>query len=234
MTALSKDRYARVSRGCSSAGFALALALYSQTGNTADLSSFSARYIQTHLPSGKILVKADVDVSPVGLRMSQVDGAVTYLLNRASAKLWFLHERAGLQHEIALHERDSTDRYPVSDDLPPLPRRRLCPDHFARKREQQDDATGEIETWECVDLFGKVRSIESRLTDSKLVVRAEIPGRLRVELRNIRQREFPSGHFLPPANYLATDAASVMRGRVSLPELEFANGSAISSSSGGE
>jgi len=195
-------------------GLGLGLFVRAANADTPSLPSIAAEHVSRHAPSDTEFARRRIELSPAGLRVRERAGGddLEMIQDFVAKRLWFVDRRRGISHELPAELWSSP---PPDDGAVPtggLLGTEPCAGHARRAGRRGEWRGRRVESWRCLDAGGETIAREFLDRRHGIVVRRQTADGLVDELRDVRAREFDTGHFSPPPRSRAVGAREFARG----------------------
>lgn len=203
-----------------------ALAIPEAEAEASTLPSLSAIHVRVHEPSGRELLRADIELSPQGFRVRQAVQGERHremLQDFASDNAWLIDHRRSVAHRLPLAEEPS-DTGLLPGDGASFLSQKAC----GRLLNAEEKGKGvwrgrSVRAWRCKDDAGDIAAIE--FIDSVygiVVYRQTVDGQID-ELRNLKERQFGVGHFTPDSDMRMVSKQEFFGGAPEIPAYQEAD-----------
>ena len=176
------------------------------------LPSIEGEHVRLHAPSDVELLRARIELSPEGLRIRRSgDGPLEISQSFVNAKVWFVAHDRGIVHELSSSSIDESDE-PFRGATTGF----LSPDACGGGR-RREEGSGlwrgrRVYASTCLDRRDRVQAIELVDAIHRIVILRRTPDGLVDELRNVRPRRYPEGHFVPRSRYRVVGIGELIHG----------------------
>ena len=162
------------------------------------LPSLSARHIRFHEPSERELLRADIDLSPHGLRVRQAVHGERHremLQDFTGNSAWLIDRKRSIAHRLPLSEEEGDAAL-----LPAGGASFLSQQACGQLLQAEKGSTGvwrgrSVQAWRCRDDTEEIVAIEFIDQDYGIVVYRRTIDGLVDELRDLKDRDFSGEHF---------------------------------------
>ena len=172
------------------------------------LPSLSARHIRRHEPSDRELIRADVAISPDGLRVRQAvqgDRHREMLQNFNSNESWLIDHKRSVAHRLPL-EDDMSDDISHPGEGASFLSTAPCGAWLTAENAGRGQWRGRnVDTWYCKNADGETEAIEFVDRIYGIVVYKRTADGLIDELSDLKERAFSEDYFRPDTTLRSVD-----------------------------
>lgn len=193
---------------------------YSTNGDAANccvIPSLSAIHVKQHEPSSQEIMRARIELSPVGLRVLELGSDATFIMlqNFLTEQGWLIDRKRRIYHELPL----------TSDPMGPMPNpvsdssflgHKPCVNLTSSNAEQGVWRGRKVDAVRCFDGAGQEQAAELLDHVYRIVVyRRDRQGYID-ELQDVQSRKFEQGFFLPPDDFREVEKREFFHGAPAL------------------
>jgi len=182
------------------------------------LPSIEGEHVRLHAPSGVELLRARIELSSDGLRSRRLndDTPLEILQSFEEAMVWFVDRDRGIAHQLVSSSIEE------SDDDSWTPTTGFLGTDACGGGRQREEGSGRwrgrrVDAVSCLDELDRVHAIELVDANYRIVILRRTPDGLVDELRDIRPRRYPPGHFTPRSRFRVVGVRELIHGTPQLP-----------------
>lgn len=164
------------------------------------LPSISARHIRWHEPTEIVLIRSDIELSPVGFRVRKAEQGERHnemLQDFINDEAWLIDRKRRMAHRLPLQNEGHLDMAKPGDEASFLSQtpcgHSLTPESAGEGRWRGR----EVSTWYCKNATGETVSLEFVDHIYGIVVFSRTLDGKTDELKNLQERDYTENHFRP-------------------------------------